>query len=65
MILKQMPYYESFILITDVPQKQLINDESEFCNAAHVYMFESYLNGIDAKGHNHLFLRASENIARK
>ena len=60
-----MPYYESFILITDVPQKQLITDEGEFCNAAHANMFESYLNGIDAKGHDDLFMRASENIARE
>ena len=52
-------------MITDVPQKQLINDESEFCNAAHVYMFESYLNGIDAKGHDDLFMRVSDNIACK
>merc|ERR1712018_587766 len=47
----------------DVPQKQLITDKSEFCNAAHAYMFESYLKGIDAKGHDDLLMRVSDNIA--
>ena len=65
MILKQILYYESFILITDLPQKQSITDDGEFCRAAFDYMLESYIKGIDTNGHDNLFIRAMDNIVRK
>ena len=65
LILKQILCDELFILITDVPQKQLITDDGQFCRAAFDYMLESYVKGIDTNGHDNLFMRAMDNIVRK